>query len=113
MKYEDCSVKNVALEISKIARANDVRPRIVVITQGAEATIVATEGKVTEYKVPPLAKEKIIDANGAGDAFVGGFLAALINGKDMTGCCDAGNYAASVILQVSGTELSGTPTHKF
>jgi adenosine kinase len=113
MGYEDCSVANVALEISKIARTIGDKPRICVITQGAESTVVATEGKVTEYKVPPLEADKIIDSNGAGDAFVGGFLAALINGKDMAGCCDAGNYAASVILQVSGTELSGTPSYKF
>jgi adenosine kinase len=113
MGYEDCSVANVALEISKIEKKNDKRPRIVVITQGSESTIVATEGKVTEYAVPALDADKIVDSNGAGDAFVGGFLAALINGKDTAESCKAGNYSASVILQVSGTELKGTPEYKF
>lgn len=28
-------------------------------------------------------QEKLVDTNGAGDAFVGGFLAALAKGKDM------------------------------
>jgi adenosine kinase len=110
---EDCSVKNVALEISKMDKKNDKRPRIVVITQGADPTVVATEGKVTEYSVPALDKAKIVDANGAGDAFVGGFMAALINGKATEDCCKAGNYSASVVLQVSGTELTGTPDYKF
>lgn len=114
MGYEDCSVANVALEISKIARKNEgQKARVVVITQGADATVVATDGKVTEYTVPALSKDKIVDANGAGDAFVGGFFAALINGKDIKACCDAGNYSASVILQVSSTELNGKPTYTF
>lgn len=30
------------------------------------------------YPVPPIEKEKIIDTNGAGDAFVGGFLAGYV-----------------------------------
>jgi adenosine kinase len=30
---------------------------------------------VTEYPVEALPKEKIVDTNGAGDAFVGGFMA--------------------------------------
>ena len=31
----------------------------------------------------PSFQEKLVDTNGAGDAFVGGFLAALSKGKDM------------------------------
>lgn len=112
MGYEDCSVANVALEISKL-ESKSKNPRTVVITQGAEPTIVACQGKVTEFPVPKLEADKIVDANGAGDAFVGGFLAALINGKDISACCDAGNYSASVILGVSGCVFSGVPTHKF
>lgn len=114
MGYEDCSVSAVAQKICELPRADpSAKPRICVITQGANPTIVACEGKVTEYPVPPLAKEKIVDANGAGDAFVGGFLAALINKKDIADCCAAGNYAASCILQVSGTELKDKPDYKF
>ncbi|VDN30883.1 unnamed protein product [Cylicostephanus goldi] len=48
------------------------RKRIVVITQGADSVIVAVGDKTTLYPVPKIAKEKIVDTNGAGDAFVGG-----------------------------------------
>merc|ERR1711933_685424 len=66
----------------------------VVITQGCEPTIVAIRGNVTKYPVIALPKEKLVDTNGAGDAFVGGFLAALVKGKGMEGCCKAGAYSA-------------------
>lgn len=113
MKYADVSVKNVALEISKMDKTNTKRSRRCIITQGADCTIVAENGKVTEYNVPKLAKEEIVDANGAGDSFVGGFMAALINGKTEQECVDAGHYAASCILKVSGCTVSGKPDAKF
>jgi len=74
----------------------------VVITQGALPTIVAIKGEVTEYPIIVLPKHKLVDTNGAGDAYVGGFLASLVQEKDMTYCCAAGAYAASVIVQRSG-----------
>lgn len=43
-----------------------------------------------------------MDTNGAGDAFVGGFLSQLAGGKGVEACIQAGNYAANVIIQRSG-----------
>ena len=40
-------------------------------------------GKVRSYPVTPLASSDIVDTNGAGDAFVGGFLAQRILGQVM------------------------------
>eukprot|EP00408_Alexandrium_pacificum_P042096 CAMPEP_0171266876 /NCGR_PEP_ID=MMETSP0790-20130122/58868_1 /TAXON_ID=2925 /ORGANISM="Alexandrium catenella, Strain OF101" /LENGTH=94 /DNA_ID=CAMNT_0011735593 /DNA_START=42 /DNA_END=326 /DNA_ORIENTATION=+ len=87
--------------------------RKVVITQGSEPTIVAINGHVTTYPVPALPKEKLVDTNGAGDAFVGGFLAALVKGKDIEGCCKAGTYAASVVIQHSGCTYPAKPDYSF
>ena len=99
-------IKEIALAVSKLPKKDESRPRTVVFTQGSECTIVAVDGKVTEYAVDPLAKELLVDTNGAGDAFVGGFLSQLVDGKDMEACVKAGHFAARYIIQQSGTQLS-------
>jgi adenosine kinase len=85
------------------------RSRMAVITQGAGDTVICVDGVVTKYSTP--AVTNIVDANGAGDAFVGGFLAGLAKGVDTAECVKMAQYSASVILQVSGTELSGSPSY--
>lgn len=104
-KYEDKSVRGVALRIAALAKVNGSTGRTVVITQGCDPTVVVRDGVVTEYPVPKVDAAEIVDVNGAGDAFVGGFLAGLVKGDDIATCVKAGNYAASVIIKVSGTKL--------
>jgi len=106
--YTDLSISAIALGIAAHKKENTKRSRVVVITQGAKSTIVAQDGKVAVYDVPPLDPKLIVDANGAGDAFCGGFLAKLVAGKPIADCVEAGHYAARVILQVSGTVLPKT-----
>lgn len=64
--------------------------------------------QVSEYPVIPIAKEKLIDTNGAGDAFVGGFLAKIVMGEGIKEAVHAGNYAASVVIQRSGATCPDT-----
>ena len=56
-------------------------------------------------QVPVLEADKLVDTNGAGDAFVGGFLALLAKGGDLVECVDAGHWAARQIIQVSGCKI--------
>jgi len=108
--YEDKSVAGIASKIADLPKANGSRPRVVVITQGADPTIVATAGQeLQEFPVDKIPKEEIVDSNGAGDAFVGGFLAGLVKGLPLEQCVLAGHYAAGVILRVSGCALEGKP----
>jgi adenosine kinase len=76
-----------------------------VITQGKLPTVVAKGGSVQTFDVPSIDSSLIVDTNGAGDAFVGGFLAAHIKGHDTEKCCAAGCFAAGTIIQTSGTAL--------
>lgn len=118
-KYQDLSVKAIACKISELPRkrgtkrliseiAKPGRSRLVVFTQGPDAVIVAKDGKAMEFPVPKVSN--IVDTNGAGDAFAGGFLAAESLNLPLLQCVEAGIYASTVILGVSGTELNGTPS---
>ncbi len=96
------NLHTIALKTAAQPKASGTRPRVVVFTQGSDPTIIACNGTITEYSVDPLPKELLVDTNGAGDAFVGGFLAQLAMGKDLAECVRAGHYAARVIIQRSG-----------
>jgi adenosine kinase len=104
---DETDLNALALSVAASPKKNSSRPRTVIFTQGSKSTIVACNGTVTEYAVEPLAKDKLVDTNGAGDAFVGGFLSQLVQGKDIEAAVKAGHYAARHIIQVSGTTLEG------
>lgn len=105
-------LKAIALAIAASPKVNSKRERIVVFTQGDKSTIVVHKGVVTEYAVDPLAKELLVDTNGAGDAFVGGFLSQLVQDKDIAACVKAGHWAARFVIQQSGCSLPGACEYK-
>ena len=72
----------------------------------------AYQGEATKHDVIPLAKEDLVDTNGAGDAFVGGFLSQLVLGKDVAECCRAGNYCANLVIQRSGCTYPDKPNYQ-
>ena len=49
-----------------------------------------------------LKNEEICDLNGAGDAFLGGFLSQYMKGATLQDCCKAGNDAAFIIIKNVG-----------
>eukprot|EP01137_Pigoraptor_chileana_P025057 Opistho-2@93963 len=105
-------VATIALAVAALPKVNKNRDRMVVFTQGAEPTIVAHKGEVQTFAVIPVAAEEIVDTNGAGDAFVGGFLSQLALNKSVAQCVSAGNYAASTIIKRSGCTYPAIPEFK-
>ncbi|CAN1797854.1 Adenosine kinase 2 [Linum perenne] len=104
------NVEEIAVRISQWPKASRSRKRITVITRGAEPTIVAEEdGKIRLFPGTLLPKEKLVDTNGTGDAFVGGFLSQLVQEKAIEDCVRAGSYAASVIMQRRGCTYPEKP----
>ena len=79
------------------------------ITQGAGEVIVAHGRKVALYATPAIPEEEMIDFNGAGDAFVGGFIAKLIEGKSIEECVRCGQWAARQIIKRSGCTFPAGP----
>lgn len=102
-------IKEIALKTAALTKVNDKRPRMVVFTQGCEPTICAFEGKLTEYPIIKISQDKIVDTNGAGDSFVGGFLSQFIQGHNVERCVTVGHYAANYIIQQSGVTLNEKP----
>jgi len=105
---EGLSVKEMAEEFARQPKKNN-KDRLIVITQGADEVITvkrlkeSTNGLTTRtFPVQKLPPEFIVDTNGAGDAFVGGFLSQLVQGKDLDICVKAGIYGAHEVIQLSG-----------
>merc|ERR1711976_597238 len=85
--WETTDIKFIATRLSLIPSAKS-RKRTVVITQGCDPTIVCVNGQISRHAIVALPKEKLVDTNGAGDAYVGGFLAGLVKGLPVGECCN-------------------------
>ena len=106
-KYTTKDVAEIAKLLAKSPKKNQKRPRTVVFTQGTDPTITAAatssgEIEVKQYPVHTIEKEKINDTNGAGDAFAGGFVAGIVEGKSLAECVDQGQWLARLGLQELG-----------
>lgn len=105
----NCSIEEAALKLAALPKASGTHCRTVIFTQGGDPTIVARNGQLTLYPVPSIAKHRMIDTNGAGDSFVGGFLARLCQGFDIHECVRTGQYASRIVIQQSGCVLPEEP----
>jgi len=72
--------------------------RMVVCTQGADgASAVTVDGAL---HVPAAPVHDILDTNGAGDAFLSGFLSSHLAGRELARCMDDGHAQAASALRV-------------
>ncbi|MCL4116853.1 UNVERIFIED_CONTAM: hypothetical protein GTU68_041057, partial [Idotea baltica] len=101
-KLETKDIKEIALKTAALPKDNKKRSRTVIFTQGADNIIVAKDGVIQEFPATKLPDEKLIDTNGAGDAFVGGFLAQLVLEKPLEECIKCAIWAATHVIQQSG-----------
>lgn len=105
--FETMNLHEIALKICQLPKQNENRKRVAVITQGKDPVLLALNGKITEIPVHKLSDDEIVDTNGAGDGFVGGFLAQFIQKKPLETCVRCGIWAASQIIKQSGCSFSG------
>lgn len=102
------NIKHIAEYIAKLPKENKERPRVVIITQGTEPTVVVQYDPKTDAMsckdVPIIALEesKIVDTNGAGDAFAGGFLAGIVKGEKLDNAVEQGHELARESIQLVG-----------
>ena len=90
------NIPDIARRIAKLPKTNTSRPRVVIFTQGADSTVLVSADRPEHqiFPVEKLADGEIVDTNGAGDAFAGGVLAALVAGKDVDVAVLAGHALA-------------------
>ncbi|ATY60609.1 adenosine kinase [Cordyceps militaris] len=96
--------KDVAQHLANLPKENGKRKRIAIVTQGTEPTLVAIQGDqgVREFPVHAIDAAHITDTNGAGDAFAGGLLAGIVEGKSLEESIDMGQWLARLSIQELG-----------
>ncbi len=82
-------------------------PQMVAITRGAEGAVVMDQTTAIHIDALP---QTVIDTTGAGDCFIGAFLARLLGGEDMTPAARYATAAASYAIGSVGSRTS-LPTH--
>ena len=133
--YADIIVGNMA-ELEALAGINNMdykttfekvsknltikKERLFVVTHGSKGVILGkydyTRGNmdfILQCFPTVMKMEDIVDLNGAGDAFLGGFLSQFMQGKSLESCCKAGNDAASVILKSVGCTFNQNKKIQF
>jgi adenosine kinase len=97
----------IAKTLAILPKSNPSRPRIVILTQGPHPTVLVSSAEPDSPKlfpVHPLLPDQIVDTNGAGDAFAGGFLGALILGKNIEESIEAGHRLGAMCVQLVGPQ---------
>jgi adenosine kinase len=104
---ESKDVKEIAKQIANLPKKNSKRARTVIFTQGTDPTIAVSSKEggdvdVKEVSVHAISEDKINDTNGAGDAFAGGFVAGIVQGKPLEKAIDMGQWLAKLSIQELG-----------
>jgi sugar/nucleoside kinase (ribokinase family) len=79
--------------------------KVVVVTRGFEGSILHVNGVL--HNVPALRSREVIDPTGAGDAYIGAFLAEYIRGNDPLWCASVGSASASFVVEDVGPRKFG------
>lgn len=95
-------VRNLKLAAKKIL---DYGITVVLITRGLRGSMLFFEGQF--YYVSAYRPTTVVDPTGAGDAYIGGFLAEYLRGKDPLWCASVGSAAASFVGEVVGPQRFG------
>lgn len=81
------------------------RSRVVVVTRGSGTIHVLLDSDWLEFEVSPLSEDKVVDTSGAGDAFVGGFLARYVDGGSVASSVQSGIEIAKIVIQSTGFNI--------
>jgi len=89
---------------SAIKAIHDYGVKTVIVTLGMKGTMLSVEGDICNI---PAYKTRVVDPTGAGDVFIGGFLAEYINGENHLRCGCVGSATASLVVEAPGPTFFG------
>jgi sugar/nucleoside kinase (ribokinase family) len=102
-------------EVKMVTETNDIElaaekirefgVKIVIITRGVHGSTLFFEK--SSYNVPAYQPNLVLDPTGAGDAFIGAFLAEYLRGGDPLWCACVGSACASFVVEGIGSERFG------
>lgn len=110
--FDTEDMHEIALKICQLPKQDESRERVTIITQGCDPVIIAQGGKIIEVPVTKLSEDEIVDTNGAGDGFVGGFLAQYIQGKSLESSVKCGIWAAQEVIKRSGCSFDSNAKYE-
>lgn len=112
MGFIDENSQDLAVYLAGLPKKNQDKKRVVVITCGSNPAIVCefdfqtdSVSYLNEIPIRPVDASQIVDTNGAGDSFAGGFLSQYMQGKSLEDCMICGHWAASLIIQSRGCQI--------
>lgn len=107
-KFETEDLKEIGKKMQNLPKLNKNRKRVVILTQGHDPVLLFENDTITEFPIVHLEESEMVDTNGAGDAFVGGFISQFIQHKSYSECIRYGIAAARAIIKRSGCSVGGT-----
>ena len=105
---------NIDLLFKKIYALLNDKNRILIITAGNHGVFCSKYDQVTKtedhFQTFPnqINNRDIVDFNGAGDAFLGGFISQQMQNKTFEECCHLGNKAAAVVIKNIGCNFQNS-----
>ncbi|MCS7115825.1 MAG: PfkB family carbohydrate kinase [Nitrososphaerota archaeon] len=90
---------------SAVNAVHDFGVGTVIVTLGVKGAVLSIDGTI--YNVPAYKPSKVVDPTGAGDVFIGGFLAEYIRGGDSFWCACVGSAVASTVVEGFGPTFFG------
>ncbi|MEM2812339.1 MAG: PfkB family carbohydrate kinase, partial [Candidatus Bathyarchaeia archaeon] len=86
--------------IRALKKVRDIGVNVAIATIGAGGVLISLDNSV--YHVPAAKQNRTIDPTGAGDSFMGGFLAEYIKGEDLLWCASVGSSVSSYVIEEVG-----------
>jgi len=112
MGYENMEITEFFEKFSEtFDKFNKNKNRIIVNTRGQNSTLIFSKNVVDHRKelieIPPLELDEslIVDLNGAGDGFAGGFFTGIMLNLNLYQCGQLGNKIASEIIKLKGFQI--------